>query len=71
MSTFIPNLTKKIPLARTLLKRDIHFVGTSEMQKELNIIKEDIANSVTLIHCDPKKPAVFETDVSMKGLVRS
>ena len=71
MSTFIPNLTKKMHLARSLLKRHIHFVGTSEMQKELNIIKEDIANSVTLIHCDTKKPAVFETDVSMKGLVRS
>ena len=41
-------------LARSLLKRDIHFVATSEMQKELNIIKEDIANSVTLIDCDPK-----------------
>ena len=38
------------------------------MQKELNIIKEEIANSVKLIHYDPKKTAVFETDASIKGL---
>ena len=38
------------------------------MQKELNIIKEEIANSVKLIHYDPKKTTVFETDESMKGL---
>ena len=37
------------------------------MQKELNIFKEDIANSVKLIHYDPKKPAVMETAASMKG----
>ena len=37
------------------------------MQKELNIFKEDIANSVKLIHYDLKKPAVMETAASMKG----
>ena len=37
-------------------------------QKELNIIKEDIASSVKLIHYDPKKPEVIETAKSMKGL---
>ena len=51
----------------SLLKRDIHFVWTNDRQKELNIIKEDIANSVKLVHYDPKKPAVMETAASMKG----
>ena len=51
----------------SLLKSDIHFVGTNDRQKELNIIKEDIANSVKLIHYDPKKPAVMETAASMKA----
>ena len=68
MSTFIPNLTKKTHLMRSLLKRDAHFVWTSDMQKELDIIKKDIANAVKLIHYDPNKPAVIETDASLKGL---
>ena len=33
MSTFIPNLTKKTHLMRGLLKRDVHFLWTSDMQK--------------------------------------
>ena len=58
MSTFIPNLTKKTHLMRSLLKRDTHFVWTSDMQKELDTIKKDIAKAVQLIHYDPNKPAV-------------
>ena len=68
MSTFIPNLTKKTHLTRGLLKRDAHFVWTSDMQKELDTIKEDIASAVQLVHYDPNKPAVIETDASLKGL---
>ena len=68
MSTFIPNLTKKTHLMRSLLKRDSHFVWTSDMQKELNTIKNDIATAVELIHYDPNKPAIIETDASLKGI---
>ena len=53
---------------RSLLKRDMHFLWTSDMQKELDIIKEDIASAVKLIHYDPNKPAVIETDASLKRL---
>ena len=38
------------------------------MQKELDIIKGNIANIVKLAHYDPTKPAVIETDASQKGL---
>ena len=38
------------------------------MQKELDTIKNDIANAVKLIHYDPNQPAVIETDASFKGL---
>ena len=62
MSTFTPNLTKKTYFTRSLLKRDIHFVWTSDMQKELDTIKEDIASAVKLIHYDPNKPAIIKTD---------
>ena len=65
MYTFIPNLTKKTHLMRSLLKRDTHFVWTSDRQKELDTTKEDIANAVKYIHYDPNEPAFIET---LKGL---
>ena len=68
MSTFIPNLIKKTHLMRSLLKRDSHVVWTSDIQKELNTIKNDITSAVELIHCDPNKPAIIKTDASLKGI---
>jgi len=68
MSTFIPNLSKKTHLMRGLLKKDVHFVWTSDMQQEFETIKQVIANAVSLTHFDPNKPAVIETDASLKGL---
>ena len=55
MSTFIPNLTKKTHLMRSLLKRDVHFLWTSDMQKDLDTIKNKIANAVQLTHYEPNK----------------
>ena len=68
MSTFIPNLTKKTHLMRSLLKRDVHFLWTSDMQKDLDTIKNKIANAVQLTHYEPNKSAVIETNASLKGL---
>ena len=68
MSTFIPNFKTKTHLMRSLLKCDSHFVWTSDMQKELDTIKNDIASAVELIHYDPNKPAIIETDASLKGI---
>ena len=68
MATFVPNVTKKTFLMRSLLKRDTHFVWTSDMQGELDRIKRDIANAIQLVHYDPKKTAIIETDASQKGL---
>ena len=68
MSAFIPNLTKKTHLMRSLLKRDVHFLWTSDMQKELDTIKNEIANAVQLTHYEPNKSAVIETNASLKGL---
>ena len=66
MSTFTPNLTKKTSLMRSL--RDMHFLWTSDMQKELDTIKNEIANAVQLTYYEPNKSAVIETDASLKGL---
>ena len=68
MSAFIPNLSRKTFLMRSLLKKDIHFVWTSDMQLEFEDVKEAIADSVELTHFDPNKPAEIETDASLKGL---
>ena len=68
MSTFIPNLTKKTHLMQSLLKGDVHFSWTSDMQKELNTIKNEISNAVQRTHYEPNKSAVIETDASLKGL---
>lgn len=37
------------------------------MQKELNTIKNDIANAIQLTHHEPNRSAVVETDASLKG----
>ena len=67
MSTFIPTLTKKTHLMRSLLKRDVNFLWKIDMQKEIDTIKNEIANAVQLTHYEPNKSAVIETDASLKG----
>ena len=68
VSTFIPNLSQKTHLMRGLLKKDVHFIWTSDMQKDFNSIKHDIASATKLIHYNPNRPAIIETDASLKGL---
>ena len=53
---------------RGLLKKDVYFTWTSDMQIELDSIKQSIATATQLVHYDPSKPAVIETDASIKGL---
>ena len=66
MSTFIPNLSRKTYLMRGLLKKDVYFTWTSDMQIEFDSIKQSIATATQLVHYDPSKPAVIETDASIK-----
>jgi hypothetical protein len=54
---------------RGLLKKGVHFVWTSDIQHDFDRIKQDIAFATKLIHYDPNKPAIIETDASLKGLV--
>ena len=68
MATFIPNLSKKTFMMRGLMKKDVHFVWTSDMQQEFENIKQAMANAVDLTHFDPTKPTIIETDASLKGL---
>ena len=68
MAVFISNLAKKTQLMRSLLKHNAHFIWTSDMQKKFDVVKTAIANAVQLIHYDPQKPIIIETDASLKGL---
>ena len=68
LANFIPNLSKSTHLMRGLLKKDVRFTWTSDMQKDMDHIKKAIATAVTLFHYDPNKPVVIETDASLKGL---
>ena len=68
MATFIPNLTQRTHLMRGVLKRDVHFIWTADMQKEFDDIKQVISNITELVHYDPNKEVVIETDASSKGL---
>lgn len=68
LSTFIPNLSKKTHLMRGLLKKDVQYIWTSDMQQDFNAIKQHIASANKLVHYNPNKPVIIETDASLKGL---
>ena len=68
VSTFIPNLAKKTHLMGSLLKKQVSFSWSSDMQKEFEDIKLAISNSVNLTHFDPNKSATVETDGSLKSI---
>ena len=68
MSNFIPKLAKKTHLMRTVLKKDVHFIWTKDMQREFDTIKQAIAESTQLVHYHSIKPVIIETDVSIKKL---
>ena len=68
MSDFIPNLTEKTFITRGLLKKNVQFNWTPEMNREFKTVKEAIKQTTELHHFDPKKPVIIETDASKKGL---
>ena len=68
VSAFIPNLAKKTHLMRGLLKKDVEYTWTSDMQAEFEIIKQTITEVVLLTHFDTRLPVIIETDASIKGL---
>ena len=69
MSNFTPNLAQKTHIMRNRLKKDVHFVWTQEMDSEFAAIQQAIAEATVLIHFDPNKQVIIETDASLKGLV--
>ena len=68
MSTFIPNLSKKTHLMQGLLKKDVHFIWTSDMEQNFKDIKQTIVSATGLVHYDPNEAVIIKTDASLKGL---
>ena len=60
LSTFIPNLAQKTYLMRGLLKKDVQFVWTCDMQMKFSSIKDAVVHAVQLHHYDPNGPAIIE-----------
>ena len=60
MPTFIPYLTKKTHLMRSLLKRDVHFLWASDMQKELDTIKNEIAKLFSSLTMNPTRQPLLK-----------
>ena len=68
MSNFTSNLAQKTHIMRSLLKKDVHYVWTPDMEKDFVAIQQAIADVTVLIHFDPNKPVTIETDAYLKGL---
>ena len=68
MSSFVENLTQKTHIMRGLLKKNVTYTWTSDMQEEFERAQQAIADATQLTHFDPKMPVVIETDASLKGL---
>ena len=68
MSKVTSTLAQKTHVMRSLLKRDVHFVWTPEMDSDFFAMQQAIAEATVLIHFDPTKQVVIETDASLKGL---
>ena len=68
LGPFIPALTQRTHMMRGLLKDNVQYHWTSDMQKEFNNIKEMISKETQLVHFNPEKEVVIETDASEKGL---
>ena len=67
VSVFIPNLAQKTFLCG-LLKNNVQYVWTSDMQKEFENAQKANAEATLLHHFNPKLPVIMETDASLKGL---
>lgn len=50
-----------------LLKKDVHLIWTSDMERDLNTIEQSIASTTKLVHHSPRKPIITETDASLNG----
>ena len=68
ISNFTSNLAQKTHTIKSLLKKDVLFVWTPEMDSEFAIMQQAKAEASVLIHFHPNKQVIIENDASVKGL---
>ena len=65
---FINNLSKKTDRMRRLLKKDVRWEWTAEINEDLERLKKEIAEAPCLAHFDPKRQNYITTDACNTGL---
>jgi transposase InsO family protein len=66
--SFISNFSTKCQVLNRLRQSNVSWNWDPDCQKAFTKLLEEIANSTTLVHFDPKLPVVLATDASQYGL---
>ena len=68
LSKFINNLSKKTNKMRKLLKKDVKWDWTPDIDEDFKKLKKEITEAPCLAHFDPKKDNYSTTDACNTGL---
>ena len=68
LSNFLNNLSKKTDRMRKLLKKDVKWEWTKEINDDFEQLKKEITEAPCLAHLDPKKDKFITTDACNTGL---
>ena len=68
LSKFLNNLSKKTDRMRKLLKKDVKWEWTKEINDDFEQLKKEITETPCLAHFDPKKDNFITTDACNTGL---
>ena len=68
LSKFINNLSKKTDRMRRLLKKDVKWDWTAEIDDDFEQLKKEITEAPCLAHFDPKRDNYITTDACNTGL---
>ena len=68
LSKFINNLSKKTDRMRKLLKKDVKWEWTAEVDEDFEKLKKEITEAPCLAHFDPKRDNYITTDACNTGL---
>ena len=68
LSKFINNLSKKTDRMRRLLKKDVRWEWTAEINEDFERLKKEITEAPCLAHFDPKRENYITTDACNTGL---
>ena len=71
LGKFLPNLSEKAALLRSLMKKDAAWQWNDEHGKAYQILKEDCSKQPTLRYYDVTKPVKISCDSSKCGLMAS